>query len=34
MPSSFAALITLLALVPSRDTPHNTLNSSSGIHLP
>src|SRR6187402_3327821 len=33
-PKRRAARTTLLALLPSRDTPHSTRNCSSGTHLP
>ena len=33
-PKRFAALTTLLALLPSRETPHSTRSRSSGTHAP
>ena len=33
-PEALAALTTLLALLPSRETPHATRSCSSGTHAP
>ena len=33
-PKRFAALTILLALLPSRETPHSTRSCSSGTHTP